>query len=79
MPTYDFACGACGRVTEALLRKFSDPGPEVCPSCGASGLKRMLAAPNVIVGQRAKAACETCPSRQEGCTTRACAEGLCNL
>ena len=46
MPIYAFACTACGHAFDKL-QKLSDPDPEVCPSCGASGsIKRQLTAPS---------------------------------
>lgn len=39
MPLYDYACGACGRVTESLQR------PEVaglaCPACGGLAARQL--------------------------------------
>lgn len=45
MPIYEYKCGACGAVTDAL-QKISDPPLEICPSCGASALKRLISAPS---------------------------------
>jgi putative FmdB family regulatory protein len=46
MPIYAFACNACGHHFDKL-QKLSDPDPEVCPACGASGqLSRQLTAPS---------------------------------
>lgn len=33
MPLYEYHCDACGRRFE-LIRKFSDPPLEKCPTCG---------------------------------------------
>jgi putative FmdB family regulatory protein len=33
MPLYEYQCDSCGRRFE-LIRKFSDPPLEVCPTCG---------------------------------------------
>lgn len=46
MPIYAFACNACGHHFDKL-QKLSDPDPEVCPACGASGqIRRQLTAPS---------------------------------
>lgn len=46
MPIYAFACNACGHHFDKL-QKLSDPDPEVCPACGASGqVRRQLTAPS---------------------------------
>lgn len=46
MPIYAYACAACGHHFDKL-QKLSDPDPEVCPHCGASGqVKRQLTAPS---------------------------------
>ena len=39
MPLYDFACRACGRRFEALVRT-QDP-PPMCPDCGSGNLDRL--------------------------------------
>ena len=36
MPIYDYACSACGRVTE-VVHGINDHGPKFCPECGAEG------------------------------------------
>jgi putative FmdB family regulatory protein len=40
MPLYEYQCEACGRRFE-LIRKFSDPPLDVCPTCGGSVHKLM--------------------------------------
>lgn len=46
MPTYEYACTACGERTEAK-QSFSDPPLEECPHCG--GKLRKLYSPVGIV------------------------------
>ena len=46
MPTYEYACTACGERTEAK-QSFSDPPLETCPQCG--GKLRKLYSPVGIV------------------------------
>jgi putative FmdB family regulatory protein len=46
MPTYEYACTACGERTEAK-QGFDDPPLEVCPHCG--GKLRKLYSPVGIV------------------------------
>jgi putative FmdB family regulatory protein len=46
MPTYEYACTACGERTEAK-QSFDDPPLEVCPHCG--GKLRKLYSPVGIV------------------------------
>jgi putative FmdB family regulatory protein len=36
MPIYDYACSACGQVTE-VVHGINDHGPKFCPECGAEG------------------------------------------
>ena len=46
MPIYAFACTACGHRFDKL-QKLSDPDPDACPECGATGtVKRELTAPS---------------------------------
>lgn len=44
MPIYAFACEQCGHHFDRL-QKLSDPDPEICPACAASGVRRQLTAP----------------------------------
>ncbi|MBW3594989.1 MAG: FmdB family transcriptional regulator [Actinobacteria bacterium] len=46
MPTYEYACTACGERTEAR-QSFTDPPLEECPHCG--GRLRKLYSPVGIV------------------------------
>ncbi len=41
MPTYEYACEACGREFEAVKR-MSDPKEETCPHCGADRTRRLI-------------------------------------
>jgi putative FmdB family regulatory protein len=40
MPLYEYQCDVCGRRFE-LIRKFSDPPLESCPTCGGAVTKQM--------------------------------------
>ena len=45
MPIYAFRCAACSHEFDRL-QKLSDPDPDTCPECGASGgVGRKLTAP----------------------------------
>lgn len=41
MPTYEYACDACGREFEAVKR-MSDPADATCPHCGADRTHRLI-------------------------------------
>jgi len=43
MPIYEYACAACGRVTEVIQRLDEAPLTE-CPECGGA-VKKLLSAP----------------------------------
>lgn len=46
MPIYAYQCTACGHHFDRL-QKLSDPDPDTCPVCGATGeVKRQLTAPS---------------------------------
>lgn len=48
MPIYDYACGACGRVTE-VIHGINDQGPRFCPNCGAERtMRKALTAAAVV-------------------------------
>lgn len=42
MPIYRYRCTECAEVTE-VWAKMSDPPPEVCETCGAKALVKMVA------------------------------------
>lgn len=44
MPLYEYECGACGRFE--LIRKFSDPPLDVCPTCGGA-VRKLLSSPAI--------------------------------
>ena len=43
MPIYEYKCEACGYKFEKL-QKISDDPLEICPSCGASKLSKLVSA-----------------------------------
>ena len=44
MPFYEYECPHCGYHDE-VLQKISDAPLKKCPSCGKSGLKKLMSAP----------------------------------
>jgi putative FmdB family regulatory protein len=36
MPIYEYSCQSCGKTID-VLQKVSDPTPEACTACGATG------------------------------------------
>jgi putative FmdB family regulatory protein len=44
MPIYEFECPACAERFDRL-QKLTDPDPDSCPNCGATGVRRRLTAP----------------------------------
>ena len=45
MPIYEFECLSCSERFDRL-QKLSDPDPDSCPQCGATGVRRRLTAPS---------------------------------
>ena len=45
MPIYEFECLNCNERFDRL-QKLSDPDPDACPNCGATGVRRRLTAPS---------------------------------
>ncbi len=43
MPIYEYQCDACSKELE-VLQKISDSPLEVCPECGAAGLRKKISA-----------------------------------
>lgn len=48
MPTYEYACRACGHHFEEI-HKISDPPVEVCPKCGEKQAQRLISQGNFIL------------------------------
>src|SRR5205823_1094926 len=48
MPTYEYACRACGFEFEEI-QKMSDPPLDVCPKCGAKAAQRLISQGNFIL------------------------------
>src|SRR6478735_2882160 len=44
MPFYEYECPHCG-YDEEVLQKITDKPLTKCPSCGKSGLKKLISAP----------------------------------
>ncbi len=44
MPLYEYQCEACGARFE-VIRKFSDPPLEVCPTCGKGPVQKLVSSP----------------------------------
>ena len=44
MPIYEYQCGSCGHVFDAL-QKISDAPLTECPQCHQAELKKLLSAP----------------------------------
>ena len=47
MPTYEYACKACGHRLEAV-QKFTDDALTVCPDCGGA-LRKVFGAPGIVL------------------------------
>ncbi len=48
MPTYEYACRACGHAFEEI-HKMSDPPVDTCPSCGKKDVQRLISQGNFIL------------------------------
>ena len=46
MPLYEFECEDCKTRFERI-QKFTDPNPDVCPSCGKGQIRRMFSSPAI--------------------------------
>jgi putative FmdB family regulatory protein len=46
MPTYDYRCAACGHRFE-VVHGVNVPGPEACPVCGSTSVRKTITAPAV--------------------------------
>jgi putative FmdB family regulatory protein len=47
MPVYEYRCGACGELTEAV-QPMGAPPPGSCPTCGGDELKRVYSRVGVV-------------------------------
>ncbi len=51
MPIYEYACAACGKEFEQLIRE-SSPAPE-CPDCQSTDLRKKVSAFAALTGSLA--------------------------
>lgn len=72
MPIYEYACAACGKEFEKLVR-MSAPAPE-CPNCKSTDLRKKLSAFAAVSGTASAAGelpgpCGSCghPDGPGGC------------
>lgn len=72
MPTYDFKCRDCGKVSELMLTGPADNRQLACNSCGSHKLERLISAPNVLKGQHDHADGVRCCGRTEQCDQPPC-------
>jgi putative FmdB family regulatory protein len=47
MPTYDYACAACGHRFE-VVHGVHGHGPETCPTCAGGPVRKTFAPPTVV-------------------------------
>ena len=47
MPTYDYACVACGHRFE-VVHGVHGQGPESCPNCGSGPVRKAFAPPTIM-------------------------------
>ena len=73
MPTYDYQCRQCGRITEVIHSMLED-GPTICAHCGGQ-LRRVLHPTGIIFkgsgfyrndSRSSSSASGTSPSRESG-------------
>lgn len=72
MPLFDFKCKGCGKVSEILLRRYSEKA--ICPECGSNDMEKMLTS-SYIVKQHVRSAGSTCCGKEERCETPPCSAG----
>ena len=48
MPTYEYACGACGNEFE-LEQRITEPAIKKCPKCGKQKAQRLITGSNFIL------------------------------
>jgi putative FmdB family regulatory protein len=46
MPLYEFECESCRKRFERI-QKFSDPTPDVCPTCGKGPVRKLFSSPAI--------------------------------
>ena len=46
MPLYEFECEAC-KTRFDRIQKYTDPNPDVCPTCGKGPIRKMPSSPAI--------------------------------
>jgi putative FmdB family regulatory protein len=74
MPIYEYRCGACGSVSEYLVRLGNDE-PIECKQCGSRKISRVLSASSFTLQSSKRSAGRTCCGREERCESPPCTDG----
>jgi len=72
MPIYEYRCQNCNAKFETLARADTEV---TCPHCGSAVLDKLISAPFLLSGEKARQPGRTCCNREERCSTPPCSTG----
>jgi putative FmdB family regulatory protein len=64
MPTYDYACAACGHRFE-VVHGVHGHGPDACPNCGGGPVRKAIVRPTVVFKGSGWAKVDRRPARSQ--------------
>ena len=74
MPIFDYKCGNCALIYDVYHKGKELVEDIVCPSCGATGHKKLMSAPMVSMGSSSGS-----ESSSASCEGGSCCGGSCGL
>jgi putative FmdB family regulatory protein len=74
MPIFDYQCNDCGKIYDVFHKGKELVEDIVCPSCGATGFKKLMSAPMVSMGSSSAS-----ESSYSSCDTGSCCGGSCGI
>jgi len=84
MPVYEYRCGGCEKVFQAMRKVGSGADGLSCPSCGGDKLTKILSATFTPDSSKAMpSSMESCapkmPGMGGGCPSGMCGSGMCGM
>jgi putative FmdB family regulatory protein len=75
MPIFEYACGDCGHVQEALILTPAQHHGMQCQRCGSNRMAKLMSAHSAAPVRYGREKGHTCCGREERCAAPPCSSG----